>query len=231
MKIKQLFHVILFLSSLILMAPGAHAAEEGIEVTGMAQLKVVPDMATFLFAINDRGKVLDELVKEIDKKTAAVIGLCKKLGIETKHISSTEISIYPRYDHKTGTFIAYEVSRNINVILNELAKYSELVNGAVKSGITTLRSISLDVKNRDELERQSLASALAEAREKAQILAKSGGVTLGKIISVKEAGGAIGFDTMRLERGMVAESLAQKGVFEPGEITISGSVVARYAIE
>ena len=231
MKANKLFQLILILAGLILLSPGSYAAEEGIEVTGVAKLRVVPDMASFLFAINDRGQVLDELTKEIDKKTSAVIALCKKLGIDKKNIASTEISIYPRYNYKTGSFIAYEVSRNIKVILNDLDKYSALVNGAVKSGITTLNSISLDVKNRTELERKSLASALADAREKAETLAKSGGVTLGKILSVKEAGSPVVFDRMRLERGTVAESLAQKGAFEPGEITVTGSVVARYAIK
>ena len=231
MKANKLVQLILVVSSLVLMSPGSYAAEEGIEVTGMAKLKLAPDMASFLFAINDRGQVLDDLMKEIDKKTSAVIALCKNLGIEAKNISSTEISIYPRYNYKTGSFVAYEVSRNIKVILNDLDKYSALVNGAVKSGVTTLRSISLDVKSRTELERKSLASALADAREKAETLAKSGGVSLGKILSVKEAGSPVRFDTMRLERGTVAESLAQKGAFEPGEITVTGSVVARYAIK
>ena len=195
----------------------------------MAKLNVVPDMAIFFFSVSDRGKILDELKAGIDKKTSAVITLCKSLGVETKDISSTEISIHPRYNYKTESFIGYEVSRNIKVILNKLDKYSELVNGAIKSGITTIRSINLDIKDRTELERKTLASALAAAKKKAEILAKSGGVGLGKIISVRETGGPIGINKMRLERA-VGDSMVQQGAFEPGETTITASVVARYAI-
>ncbi|MGD8525826.1 MAG: SIMPL domain-containing protein [Thioalkalispiraceae bacterium] len=206
------------------------ASEAGIEVTGVAQVSVVPDLARFSFSINERGKVLTALKQDIDRKTADLVVLCKQLGIASKHISSSEVSIRPQYNYQTKAFIGYEVSRHVKVTLQRLEKYPELVNGAIKSGITTIGSITLDINNRQQLERSALASAMETARQKAEILAKSSALRLGKVVNVKEAGGPVRLETFRFKEKAGGVSSVQ-GTFEPGEISVTASVLVRYAIK
>ena len=208
----------------------AYALEEGIEVTGTAKEAVAPDMATFLFSVNGRGKELANLKAEIDKKTAATVAICKNLGVKTKNITSAEISIRPQYNYQTKSFTGYEVSRNIKVILENLDKYSELVNGVIKSGVTTINNIHLDTKDREVLERKALGAAIASARKKAEIIAKSSDAKIGKVIYVKEGGGPIRLESYKFTQRGKEASLAQ-GAFEPGEISLSATVSVRYSIK
>ena len=84
-------------------------------------------ICTFYFFIHIQsfyritGRNLSELKTEIDRKTAALVGLCKKIGIKTKNITSAEVSIRPQYNYQTRTFLGYDVSRNVSVILKDLA--------------------------------------------------------------------------------------------------------------
>ena len=212
------------------MASYTYADEAGIEVTGTAKESVVPDMATFSFSINGRGKELEALKAEVDKKTANTVSLCKRLGIKTKNISSSEISIRPQYNYQTKSFLGYEVSRNIKVVLNNLDKYSDLVNGAIKSGITTITNVTLDTKDRDVLERKALGSAIEAAKKKAEILAISSGVNIGKVLYVKEGGGLIRLESYEFNQRARVADLAQ-GAFEPGELSVTATVSVRYSIK
>lgn len=212
-----------------LLVPASYASETGIEVTGTAKETVVPDIATFSFSISGKGLELEPLKADIDKKTASTVTLCKKLGIKSKHITSSEISIHPQYNYQTRSFIGYDVSRNITVVLYDLENYTALVNGAIKAGITTINNISLDTKDRNTVERKALVSAIHAAKQKAETIASSSGVKLGKVLYVKEGGGSIRLETYNFRQDRVS-GVAQ-GAFEPGEITVTSSVSIRYAIK
>ena len=206
-----------------------NAEEGGVEVTGTAKESVVPDMATFSFSINGKGKVLATLKNEIDIKTADLVTLCKKTGVKTIDITSSEVSIRPEYNYQTKSFIGFNVSRNVKVILKNLDNYTDLVNGAIKSGITNISSIALDTKDREALERKALGLAIDAARKKADIMAKSAGVTLGKVIYVKEGGSPIRAENFAF-REKVSSASTTQGVFEPGEISVTATVVVKYSI-
>ncbi|MFH2012865.1 MAG: SIMPL domain-containing protein [Pseudomonadota bacterium] len=230
MNFNKLPYLILVISILVFPITFSYANGGGIEVSGTAKVSVIPDIAKFSFSINDRGKLLVELKANVDKKTVALVSLCKKLGIKTKDISSSEVSITPQYNYQTKTFIGYEVYRNIKVTLNDLIKYPDLVNGAITSGITMIRSIELDTKDRSKLEIKALGSAIEEAKKKAEILAKSTGVTLGKVIYVKEGDIPIEYGTYKFKEKASGSTIAQQGAFEPGEISVSVTVFVKYDI-
>mgnify|MGYP000135375244 CR=1 FL=1 len=223
----------LVISSLVIFSLGSSfsaASETGIEVKGTAKESVVPDMATLSFSINGRGKELATLKKDIDIKTADTITLSKTLGVKTKNITASKISINPQYNYQTRSFIGYEVSRRITVVLTNLDKYTVLVNGAIKAGITTLNNISFDTKNRESLERKALGLAIKAARQKAEVLATSSNVSLGKVLFVKEEGGPIRLEAYTFRQTANSAGLV-KGAFEPGEISVTSTVLVRYSIK
>lgn len=228
MKIIRL--IIYSFAVLILLPTYLYAAEAGIEVTGTARESVVPDKATFSFAINGRGKQLANLKAEVDQKTAATVSLCKRLGIKSKNITSSEVSIHPQYNYQTKSFLGYDVLRNLKVVLEDLNQYAPLVNGAIKAGITNISSIRLDTKNRDVLEKKALAAAVAVAKSKALEIASSSGVKLGNVIAVKEMGGPIRVESYAFRQKAAPAGVAQ-GAFEPGQITVTATVSVRYAIK
>ena len=214
----------------ILLPFSAYATENGIKVVGTSKVSIAPDIAKFTLAINERGNDLASVKNGIDEKTSKVVNLCKKLGVEAKNISSSEVSIHPQYNYQTKKFLGFEVSRKIKVTLNDLKKYTALVNGSIESGITTIRGITLDTTKRMELELRALESASNSAKGKALSLAKSNGLSLGKVLSIEESGIPNEERTYLYKENRAA--IEQKGgAFEPGEITVSATVVVRYSIK
>ncbi len=229
MSIKKPLYRALLIISWCFFVAAASANEGGIQVFGNAQISVAPDMATFSFSIDERGKLLEDLKVSVDEKSADLVSLCKSTGIVEKEITASEVSIRPQYNHQTKTLIGYEVSRVIKVTLNDLAKYSTLVNGAIAAGITTIRSINLDTKDRIALENKALGSAIGAAKVKAEIIASRTATRLGRVVRVEESGSRSEIGTYRFSA--TSADARSQGVFEPGEIAVSASVVITYAIE
>ncbi|MFT5220150.1 MAG: hypothetical protein ACI9LO_000840 [Planctomycetota bacterium] len=213
----------------MLISTAAIADTGGVQVSGTAKISAVPDIARFSFAVNGRGKLLPALKRDVDSKTAAVIALCRQLGVSNKHITAAQISIHPQYNHQTRELTGYNLSRNISVELHQLDQYTALVNGAIDSGITTINNISMEVEDRDLLEAQALAAAVKAAGKKAEIIARNAGIELGRIISINETGS--NFDNRRYESRQVGfADAAVSNVFEPGEIAVTATVTVVYAI-
>jgi len=220
----------LFLAFLLLL-PGRTIAETGgIQVSGKAKVSVVPDMATFTFAIEGRGQELAVVKKDIDARTGNLVALCKATGVDTKKITATEISIRPQYDYQNKTFTGYAVSRIVNVTLTHLDNYSALVSGAIDAGITTIRSIVIDTSSRDDLLRDALQAAVEDAREKAQFIARGAGVKLGRVVNIIEGGMPVEAANYRL-LGAEAARVDGAAVVEPGEISITATVTVTFALD
>lgn len=205
----------------------AQANDAGIRVVGTSKVSVAPDMATFAFAIEERGKDLRSAKRAIDDRAAKLIRLCKRMGVEAAHITSSQLAIRPQYNYQTKAFLGYQVSRDVEVVLNDLSRYSDLVNGAISSGITTIRNITLDTAKREKLEDKALTSATGAAKKKAEILAKSAGVRLGKVVAINEGGAPV---VQRVFAAGIRTS-RENGAFEPGQITVTATVTVTYSIE
>lgn len=227
MNSPSLYQRAVIILSMLLIPFWAQAGDKGIRVVGTSKVSVAPDMATFGFAIEEQGKDLKSVKQAIDDRAAKLIRLCKRMGIEAAQITSSQLSIRPQYNYQTKAFLGYQVSRDVKVVLNDLSRYTDLVNGAVSSGITTIRSITLDTTKREELEDKALTSAAGAAKKKAGILARSTGVTLGKVVAIDEGGAPV----VRRVFAAAIRSPRENGAFEPGQITVTVTVTATYAIE
>jgi uncharacterized protein len=220
-----------FVALMALLSPLTSAASDReIQVVGKSEVSVTPDMAHFTFAINGRSQDLKSLKAGIDQKTANLVRSCKRLGVLSKQISSTKVSIRPQYNYQTKEFLGYEVSRDVKVTLSQLDKYTELVNGAIESGITTVSNITLDSSQRDHLEQRALSAAVDSAHYKAQALAERADVKLGKVVGIIEGGARVEHSKYQFRESSMVMSQAQ-GAFEPGEISVNASLTVIYAIE
>ena len=201
---------------------------EYISVQGAAKLKAVPDMARITIDLKHVDMDLGPAKATVDERSKALIQLAKRTGIDTEDVSSTQIAIAPEYEGGFARGRRYKgtsVSRQITIVLRDLQKYNELVQGLVAIPITTLKQVEMDVTNRDDLEDQALREAIRNARNTASSIASELGVELGPVYSVSTprsfyvagAGGA-------------AVDHAQEA-FEPGTIEISSEVSAVFRLK
>lgn len=222
---------LLFLVSLLFLSACDQSSQKLISVNATASVNTAPELARFNFLIDKRGKNLTRVKNDIDIKAGKLVELCKKLGIKTKDITAAEITIEPRYNYNNNAFLGYRITRTISATLYDLTKYSQVIEGAVKAGITNISNISLEVKKENSLEDKALASAVKKAKNKAQLLASLNNVQLGEVLEITESGAPRIYAKYRAEKKQLSRRAMPNAVFEPGQLSISKTVSIVYSIK
>ena len=66
------------------------------------------------------------------------------------------------------------------------SKVGEVVDAAVSSGATSVSNIRFDLKDRQAVQQKALAEAVADARGRADALAKAAGVSINRIVRIED---------------------------------------------
>jgi uncharacterized protein YggE len=166
--------------------------ERMVTVTGFAESKEKNEIASFNAGVNSVKDVKDEAVKEVNGKINAITAAVKEFGVSTDDIQTQSMSVYQRqesyYDNgvqksKPGQ---WDVNNTITITLRDVAKANGLADLLTKSGATNVYGPSFQLDTSKKAEDTLMADAIADARVKADAMAKASGTSLGVIISVSE---------------------------------------------
>src|SRR5688572_10591349 len=154
-----------------------------VAVSGQGEVQAEPDQAIVTLGVESRKPRLEDARAEVTKTVDAVLKLTRDLKIDQKYVRATRISVQPEYNWdnnaKERNLIGYFVSRQVEVDLRDLEKLGTLLEKATDLGVNELGDPRLDSSKRRDLERQSLAKAVEDARLNAEAVAKAAGAKLG----------------------------------------------------
>jgi uncharacterized protein len=215
-------------------------------VEGSAEVEVVPDLMTFSLLIEKSDLDLATAKADVDSRSTLLINTCKKLGIKPDGIATTALSIFPEYDYKdqTRVFSGNRVSRQVDIKLKDLTKYSQVMKALVDAKITQIINTKLSLIDEKSAEDKVLISAMADAKARAERLAKSQGKELGEPFSISEFNTrAEETYTLRVGRAIVGDSASDVAPqarlskmeasepFEPGVMKAKAQVYVVYLLK
>ncbi|HEU5114634.1 MAG TPA: SIMPL domain-containing protein [Candidatus Paceibacterota bacterium] len=174
------------------------ASADTITVSGEGDVIAPPDIATFTFTVQEEGPSVPDAQKKATDNMNAILAYLKKSGVEDRDVKTDSYNIYPRYEyHQTanmpyyggGTQVlaAYVVSQTVEIKVRKLDQAGTLLSGIGEFGASNVSGLSFSVDNETQVERQARDKAIADAKEQAQSLAQSLGVSLVRIVSFNEA--------------------------------------------
>jgi uncharacterized protein YggE len=204
----------------------------GISVSGNGKVSVKPNIANSSIGIEVTGTSLADATSQANTKMSAVIGQIKSMGVADKDIQTTNYSVQPLTDQpKQGTapkITGYRIDNQVNITVRKIDDLGKILDAAVAAGANTIYGVSFSIDDPAPYQQQARAAAVKDAMDKASQLAKAGGVTLGKIVSISE-----GTVSPRTVFAAAAPSLAGGGAVpvETGEMDITVSVDMRFALQ
>ena len=188
----------------------------GIEVVGKASLLAMPDQFSLTIEIRERGKSASKTKALVDSKSAQVIKVFKKNDVDDKTIESSQVRIYPVYEKPSiaidqfelknkinknekvsvsannhqdeiQTIVRFEVSRTIKVMFSQLSVYDKVLDSIVKLGVSQVYPLEMTFSEPELYYEKALFQAIANAKDKAEKIAKQANVKLGGLLSMKES--------------------------------------------
>ena len=163
-----------------------------ITVNGTAKMSVQPDIARLSVGLTSMGKTVAETQKQNTDKMNAITAAVKAFGVKDDDIQTSNYQIYPQYDWTDGRQIlrGYQVSQQLSVKIRDLDKVGDILGKVGELGANQVNGVTFDVDDKTDIQKQSRDKAIADAKEKAQALAKSLGMKLGKVVSFSEDSGS-----------------------------------------
>jgi hypothetical protein len=176
------------------MAAEAGQTAQTLSLTGEGTASAAPDQATVTSGVTSEGKTAREAVDANSKAMAALLDAFKKAGIQASDLQTSGFSVQPRYAQpKEGSSEAphidgYEVRNQVTARIRDLTKLGAVLDTAVSTGSNQIDGISFGVTDEAPVLDKAREAAVADAKRKAELIAKAAGVKLGRILAIAEPG-------------------------------------------
>ncbi|MGL4717181.1 MAG: SIMPL domain-containing protein, partial [Aeromonas sp.] len=157
-------------------------------VSGYAEQKAEPDMLTLSVSVTALEKEGIKAKQQVDTKVAAFFGQLEGIGIKRSDVEAGNLLVSPEYQYapnKQPELLGYRAQRQLAVKLYQLDKLSQLMDTALSAGLESVSQIEYGLKSPQITKEQARLAAVADARSKAESLAKAFAMKLGKIYSIE----------------------------------------------
>lgn len=206
-----------------------------VSVSGAGEVQAEPDRATVTLGIEARKLKLDEARDAVTRSLEAVLKLTRDLKIDSKFVRATRVNVQPEYNwnaqNASRNLIGYSVSRQVEIDLRELDKLGSLLERALDLGVNQLGDPQLDSTRRQDLQREALAKAVADARLNAETLAKAASVKLGAVRTLSATANASPPIALPRVMSMKAQQTSEAAsTFQSGQLNFTANVQAEYEL-
>lgn len=165
----------LFTVALLSGLPARADDERSISVTGTAERRVAPDMATLNMAVVSEALEPADARREADETVARVLEVLRDRGVDDSDIDSSSLQVSPQYrwreEQRDRQLTGYQVRRSLTVRLVELDLLGELLVAISEAGVNQIEPPQLGLQDPESVYREVLAAAARNARERAAVLA------------------------------------------------------------
>ncbi|MGH7739136.1 MAG: SIMPL domain-containing protein [bacterium] len=169
---------------------GTPPTERTITVEGEGAVTAVPDQVEMDFSVNEealKAEAASDLARVEMKKVLATL---KNFGVAEKDIKTMGYRVAPKmkYDNGETKKIGYGVSNQIRVIVEKMDTTGKILDAVVQDGVADVDGPIFSFSDPTRLKLEALKAAVQDARSKAEAIAQSSGVGLGKVFSVTTTG-------------------------------------------
>lgn len=164
------------------------AAIKQISVFGQGRVSVEPDLFKFTISVEEKGKVVTKLNQVIVAKSEKIVKQLVKSGVDLKDIQSMHVQLRPLIEYVNNSRVqdGFVLTRQIKVSVKNIAKFDTLIDNIIRAGATSIDNFHYQVSQPRLSYLNALDLAVVDAQMRAERMAASMDVKIGKVLKVKE---------------------------------------------
>lgn len=200
-------------------------------VSGSGEVAEAPDMATITMGVSHQADTAAEALGRMRDGAADVFEALAPFEIAPRDLQTSQLSLDPqweRYKLSGGgdrqRIAGYIASNLVTVRVRNLDQLGAIMDAVATAGANRFQGLQFGFEEPGPLMDQARAAAMADALRKARLMAQATGVTLGRVLSMREGGD--------IRPQMMAEaSLARSAMpVAAGEVSLSASFSITYEL-
>jgi uncharacterized protein len=159
-----------------------------LKVQGTGTVSATPDQGDISFTVSKTGTTLQETQKVANTSMDKITSDLQQLNIAKKDIQTSNYNSSPNYDDNGTTIINYTVSEDVDVTTHDTTKAEKIIDAATKDGAEDISGPNMSFSDalQQKLTDEARIKAIANAKEKAQSIAKAAGIHLGSVVNVED---------------------------------------------
>jgi hypothetical protein len=199
----------------------AAADTDTVTVTGVGSVESVPDEAVMSFGVETRRPTAQAAIAANAEAMERLIAALRRAG--AREIATQWVSVWP-VTREEGVIDGYAASNSVSATI-DVDRAGALIDAAAAAGANQISGPGLSSSDAERLYREALSKAVADARGRAEILARAAGRSLGEITTIVEGGAAA--PVPYYDRGMAAEASTP---IVPGRQETTATVSVTFAL-
>lgn len=170
---------------------GTAPTVRSVSVNGQGVATAKPDLATINVGIETTGTTVQDATTNNEQIMQKILEALKGQNIEDKDIQTSNYSLWvdQRYDDQGNiTGIAgYRVSNDLVIVVRDLNNLGIVLQSVTDAGANKVYGISFGIADMTKLREQAREQAVADAKARAEALAKLTGNNVGLVINISES--------------------------------------------
>lgn len=209
--------------------------------SGDAKSEVKPDICHVEFHITIRDQDPTNGLALVEQRSIVALAILADNGVKKEDVIGFEVDKdhVRNYESRDKLeFLGYEMRRKIEFTLRDLTQYEPILSPLLKTPDVVDIQTSFDRTDRKDIESRLLAEAVANARAKADLMAKGSRQRIVKLRAISQSGfynlgERFGLGNVQFDNRMYSMSVPPKQelLFVPSTIEFGNSVSLIYEVE
>ncbi len=198
----------------------------GVFTSGNATVSTRPDIALLSVGVESQQSTASAAQSDLASKAAKLIARAKALGVADKDLNTSGYSVGPYYPPGEQTISGYRASEQLQLKWHSVDTVGNALDALVQEGGATNVGVSFGLADPKATQNEARTLAIADARARAQAMARAAGVKLGQVIRVSDLT-VSGYPSAGYAINAAAPTASQLPV---GELSVTVTVEVDFAI-
>jgi len=205
-----------------------------LDINAVGEVTRVPDLAIISAGVITRSATASGAIQQAAARMARVREALRQAGIADRDIQTSNISLSPQYVYvkdQPPRLSGYSASNQLSVRFRDIANTGKILDALVAEGANQISGPNLTIDKPESALDEARVKAIAAARARADLYARSLGMRVTRVVSVSESGGYAPPPPMAPMVMMAERSQAADSKIDPGEQKLQVSVSMTFELQ
>ncbi|HEX8644789.1 MAG TPA: SIMPL domain-containing protein [Allosphingosinicella sp.] len=204
-----------------------------LDIVAVGEVTRVPDVARISAGVVTQAQTASEAIRLNSTRMNSVRDALRRAGIADRDIQTSNISLQPDYryiENQPPQLTGYRASNEVSIRFRDIAQTGRILDALVAQGANQINGPMLEIDRPEAALDEARLAALANARARADLYARSLGMRVTRVLSVSEAG----IPSMPYPRPMAVArgaAVADSMQIDPGEQRLSIALTVSFELE
>ncbi|WP_341633206.1 SIMPL domain-containing protein [Sphingomonas agri] len=202
-----------------------------LDVTATGEVMRVPDVAVISAGVVARSATAAGAIQDTANRMNQVLGALKRAGVDEKDIQTSNVSLNPEYrypENQAPQLVGYTATNNVTVRFRDIRASGKILDALVAQGANQINGPTLVVDKPQAALDEARVKAIAAARGRAELYARSLGLRIVRVVAISEQSE---YPSQPMPVLMGARMASAETKIEPGQQKLQVSVAMTFELQ